>query len=99
MSIDDAIDWGYELFLAQAADKLPPEDLVDITLEFEERGAVEAVLPGAHWMQELGGPFAADNFTEIQVGLVGNDDEFEVVYCRLLVALDGSMAPLLKWKA
>ncbi|EKE77862.1 DUF440 family protein [Gallaecimonas xiamenensis] len=99
MSIDDAIDWGYELFLAKAADHLPPEDVVDITLEFEERGAVEAVLPGAQWIQELGGPFAADNYTEIQVGLLDEQDEFEVIHCRILIALDGSQPPRFIWKS
>ncbi|WP_115718363.1 DUF440 family protein [Gallaecimonas mangrovi] len=99
MSIDDAIDWGYELFLTKAADHLSAEDLVDITLEFEERGAVDAVIPGADWMLTLGGPFTTDNFTEIQVGLLDEKDDFDIIHCRILLALDGSRPPHFHWKS
>ncbi|MED5525893.1 DUF440 family protein [Gallaecimonas pentaromativorans] len=99
MSIDDAIDWGYELFLAQAADHLSAEDLVDITLEFEERGAVDAVIPGADWAKDIVVPLATENFTEIQVGLLGENDDFDTIHCRILLSLDGSQPPRYLWKS
>ena len=51
---DQLVEWAYDQFLEQAADMLAPEQIVDITLEFEQRGAVEATLPNADWSTELG---------------------------------------------
>lgn len=54
---DQLLELGYELFLTHAAEQLPAEDIVDITLEFEARGAVESCTPSADWITEIG-PFA-----------------------------------------
>ncbi|MGL5948891.1 MAG: DUF440 family protein, partial [Aeromonas sp.] len=54
LSPDALIERAYELFLADAADFLAPEQIVDITLEFEQRGAVEATLPSSDWASEVG---------------------------------------------
>ena len=71
-SPDQLVEWAYDQFLEQAADMLAPEQIVDITLEFEQRGAVEATLPNADWSTELGvpveGPQEEDRFWTWSVG-------------------------------
>ncbi|WP_406667321.1 DUF440 family protein [Gallaecimonas sp. GXIMD1310] len=96
MTVDDAIEFGYEHFLKLAADHLCATDLVDLTLEFEQRGAVDAVPASADWAMTS----AVDPtlITELHIGLVGDNDEFEVIFCRMLLALDGRFPPQCIWK-
>lgn len=98
-SPDQLIELGYELFLEQASEHLPPEDIVDITLEFETRGAVESCPPGADWINELHGPFDASQWVEIWVGLLDHQDEFDTLYCKLLLPKDGNREQVCwRWK-
>ena len=53
LSPEQLLELGYEIFLEHAAEHLPAEDIVDITLEFEERGAVESCSPSAEWRSLL----------------------------------------------
>ena len=64
-SPDQLVEWAYDQFLEQAADMLAPEQIVDITLEFEQRGAVEATLPNADWSTELGVPVDMERWAEV----------------------------------
>lgn len=95
---DQLLEIGYELFLEQAADHLPPEDIVDITLEFEERGAVESDVPAQDWISTLG-PFNPAEWIEILVGLLDHQDEFSVVFARILLPLSGDKSRgHIRWK-
>ncbi|PJG58505.1 HI1450 family dsDNA-mimic protein [Aeromonas cavernicola] len=82
---DQLVEWAYDQFLEQAADMLAPEQIVDITLEFEQRGAVEATLPNADWSAELGMPVDIALWVEVQVGLLDHQDEFEVLFASFLL--------------
>jgi Uncharacterized protein conserved in bacteria, COG3099 len=84
---DDVIEWAYELFLEEAADHLAPEQVVDITLEFEQRGAVESTIPSADWGQELGEPVDLTAWAEVWIGLLDHQEEFETIYAKYLVPL------------
>ncbi|MGL5814972.1 HI1450 family dsDNA-mimic protein [Aeromonas sp.] len=84
-SPDQLVEWAYDQFLEQAADMLAPEQIVDITLEFEQRGAVEATLPNADWSTELGVPVDMERWVEVWVGLLDHQDEFEVIYAAFLL--------------
>ena len=84
-SPDQLVEWAYDQFLEQAADMLAPEQIVDITLEFEQRGAVEATLPNADWSTELGEPVDMARWAEVWVGLLDHQDEFEVIYATFLL--------------
>ena len=89
-SPDQLVEWAYDQFLEQAADMLAPEQIVDITLEFEQRGAVEATLPNADWSTELGAPGDMGLWTEVWVGLLEHQEEFEVIYATFLLPRDQS---------
>ena len=69
---------------------LAPEQIVDITLEFEQRGAVEATLPNADWSTELGVPVDMERWAEVWVGLLDHQEEFEVIYATFLLPRDQS---------
>lgn len=97
-SPEQLLELGYELFLSHAADQLPPEDIVDITLEFEERGAVESCSPDADWIAELG-PFTPSEWVEIWVGLLDHQDEFSVIYAKIMLPATGETERAhIRWK-
>ena len=89
-SPDQLVEWAYDQFLEQAADMLAPEQIVDITLEFEQRGAVEATLPNAGWSTELGVAVDMERWAEVWVGLLDHQEEFEVIYATFLLPRDQS---------
>ena len=60
LSSEQLLELGYEIFLEHAAEHLPAEDIVDITLEFEDRGAVESCSPSSDWSAELAGSAIQD---------------------------------------
>ncbi len=98
LSPEQLLELGYELFLEQAAEYLPPEDIVDITLEFEERGAVESCSPSLDWTTELG-PFSTAEWVEVWVGLLDHQDEFSVIYAKLLIPVSGERSrAVIRWK-
>lgn len=98
LSPEQLIELGYELFLEQAAEHLPAEDIVDITLEFEERGAVESSPPSAEWSAELGAPPGHD-WIEIWVGLLDHQDELSTLYAKILMPCTGDSAQAhIHWK-
>ncbi len=97
-SPESLIELGYELFLKQAADHLAAEAIVDITLEFDDRGAVDAIPPSPDWRETLDGIFVSEDWYEIVIGLLDEQDEFEIIYCRMLLPVDGDMAKArLRW--
>jgi len=98
-SPEQLLETAYEIFLQQAADHLPPEDIIDITLEFEERGAVESTRPAGDWIREVGGPFDTESWAEVWIGLLDHQDEFKVLYAKLLLPWDPSHHDVhIRWK-
>ncbi|TXH96719.1 MAG: DUF440 family protein, partial [Pseudorhodobacter sp.] len=89
-SPDQLVEWAYDQFLEQAADMLAPEQIVDITLEFEQRGAVEATLPNGDWSTELGEPVDMARWAGVWVGLLDHQDGCEVIYATFLLPRDQS---------
>ena len=82
LSPEQLLELGYEIFLEHAAEHLPAEDIVDITLEVEERGAVVSCSPSAEWSAELGSS-AIQDWVEIWVGLLDHQDEFSTLYAKI----------------
>lgn len=91
LSPEQLLELGYELFLEHAAEHLPAEDIVDITLEFEVRGAVESGPPTTEWNAELGDSPVHD-WIEIWVGLLDHQDEFSTLYAKILMPYSGDSA-------
>lgn len=89
-SPDQLVEWAYDQFLEQAADMLAPEQIVDITLEFEQRGAVEATLPNAPCRPARRARSTSRRWAEVWVGLLDHQEEFEVIYATFLLPRDQS---------
>lgn len=99
LSPEQLIELAYELFLESAADHLPPEDIVDVTLEFEERGAVESCPPGNEWLNEVAMPFIAEEWLEIWIGLLDHQDEFCQLFAKILLPKSGErQRAIIHWK-
>lgn len=89
ISLDDAIDLGYDIFLEMAPDNLEAADVALFTLQFEERGAAEAVELGEDWPEHVGFAVSHEDYAEIRIGLVNEaDDVLDDVFARLLISLD-----------
>ncbi|MDP5253540.1 MULTISPECIES: HI1450 family dsDNA-mimic protein [unclassified Vibrio] len=89
ISYDDVIDAAYDIFLEMAPDNLEPADVIIFTAQFEERGAAELVETGADWPQHVGFDTADEQYAEVRIGLVNEDnDELDDVFARLLISRD-----------
>jgi Uncharacterized protein conserved in bacteria len=98
-AIELLLEKAYELFLSHASDHLPPEDIIDITLEFEERGAVESTEADATWRLECGEQFVSKEWLEIWIGLLDHQDEFATLYAKILMPVSGdSSLAKIRWK-
>jgi len=98
-AIELLLEKAYELFLSLASEHLPQEDIVDITLEFEDRGAVESTAADATWRDECGEQFVGNEWLEIWVGLLDHQDEFDTLYAKILMPLSGdSKLAKIRWK-
>ena len=99
LPIESLLEAAYEIFLTHAADFLPPEDIVDITLEFEERGAVESAPADEGWRSEFTETFIASDWIEVWIGLLDHQDEFDQLFAKILMPVDGNKAKAkIRWK-
>ena len=99
LPIESLLEAAYEIFLTHAADFLPPEDIVDITLEFEERGAVESAPADEGWRGEFTETFIAGDWLEVWIGLLDHQDEFNQLFAKILMPVDGNKAKAkIRWK-
>ena len=99
LSAEQLIELAYELFLESAADHLPPEDIVDVTLEFEERGTVESCPPSNEWHNEVPAPYIPAEWLEIWIGLLDHQDEFCLLFAKILVPKSGErQQAIIHWK-
>ena len=99
LSPDQLLELGYELFLTHAAEQLPAEDIVDITLEFEERGAVESAPADEGWRNEFTETFIASDWIEVWIGLLDHQDEFDQLFAKILMPVNGDKTKAkIRWK-
>lgn len=97
--IELLLEKAYELFLSLAAEHLPPEDIIDITLEFEDRGAVESTKADVTWRSEFNEQFVSEAWLEIWIGLLDHQDEFATLYAKILMPVSGdSSLAKIRWK-
>lgn len=89
ISLDDAIEAAYDIFLEMAPDNLEPVDVILFTAQFDDRGAAEVVEIGDDWVEQVGFEFDKETYAEVRVGLVNEDnDELDDVFARMLISLD-----------
>lgn len=83
---DIAIDIAYDIFLEMASENLDPADILLFNLQFEERGAVEFVETADNWEDEIGVLIDPNEYVEIWVGLVNNQDEMDDIFAKFLIS-------------
>lgn len=83
---DTAIDIAYDIFLEMAAENLDPADILLFNLEFEQRGAVEFVETADNWEQEIGVLIEPEEYAEVWIGLVDDNDEMNDIFAKFLIS-------------
>lgn len=83
---DQAIDIAYDIFLEMAADNLDPADVILFNLQFEQRGAVEFVETSDNWDQEIGVLIDPEQYAEVWIGLVNEQDEMDDIFAKFLIS-------------
>ena len=83
---DTAIDIAYDIFLEMAGENLNPADILLFNLQFEERGGVEFVETADDWEEEIGVLIDPEEYAEVWVGLVNEQDEMDDVFAKFLIS-------------
>ncbi|MFC0308354.1 HI1450 family dsDNA-mimic protein [Gallibacterium trehalosifermentans] len=83
---DTAIDMAYDIFLEMAPEHLDPADIMLFNLQFEDRGAVEMVETSEDWENEIGTLIDPDEFAEVWIGLINDQDEMNDVFAKVLIS-------------
>lgn len=83
---DEAIDIAYDIFLEMAGENLDPADILLFNLQFEARGAVEMVETSDNWAEEIGVLIDPNEYAEVWVGLINEQDEMDDVFARFLIS-------------
>ncbi|KGQ23721.1 hypothetical protein JP31_09900 [Gallibacterium anatis] len=83
---DTAIDIAYDIFLEMAPENLDPADILLFNLQFEQRGAVEMVETSDDWDNEIGMLIDPEEFAEVWVGLINDNDEMDDVFAKILIS-------------
>lgn len=83
---DTAIDIAYDIFLEMAGENLDPADILLFNLQFEERGGVEFVETADDWEEEIGVLIDPEEYAEVWVGLVNEQDEMDDVFAKFLIS-------------
>ncbi|MFZ7108485.1 HI1450 family dsDNA-mimic protein [Avibacterium avium] len=83
---DTAIDIAYDIFLEMAGENLDPADILLFNLEFEQRGAVEFVETADDWEQEIGVLIDPEEYAEVWIGLVDDNDEMNDIFAKFLIS-------------
>ena len=83
---DTAIDIAYDIFLEMAPENLDPADILLFNLQFEERGAVEFVEAANNWEEEIGVLIDPEEYAEVWIGLVNEQDEMDEVFAKFLIS-------------
>ena len=83
---DTAIDIAYDIFLEMASENLDPADTLLFNLQFEERGGVEFVETADNWEDEIGVLIDPNEYAEIWVGLVNDQDEMDDIFAKFLIS-------------
>ena len=83
---DTAIDIAYDIFLEMAGENLDPADILLFNLQFEERGGVEFVETADDWEDEIGVLIDPEEYAEVWVGLINEQDEMDDVFAKFLIS-------------
>jgi len=82
---DELIDFAYDTFLDCAQKELAPADQILFAMQFEDRGAVDIVDLGNDWPASVAMGINNDEYCELHIGLVDDEDQLNDVFGRVLV--------------
>lgn len=82
---DELIDFAYDAFLEDAQTQLSPADQILFALQFEDIGAVDIVELGRDWPASVAMGVNDDEYCELHIGLVDDQDSLSDVFGRVLV--------------
>lgn len=83
---DTAINIAYDIFLEMAPENLDPADILLFNMQFEESGAVELVETADNWDEEIGVLIDPEEYAEIWIGLINENDEMDNVLAKFLIS-------------
>ncbi|QUM81324.1 DUF440 family protein [Moritella sp. 5] len=82
---DELIDFAYDTFLDSAQTELSPADQILFAMQFEDRGAVDIVSLGDDWPANVAMGINDNEYCELHIGLVDDNDLLNDVFGRVLV--------------
>ena len=82
---DELIDFAYDAFLEDAQKQLSPADQILFAMQFEDRGAVDSVDLGNDWPANVAMGINENEYCELHIGLVDDNDLLNDVFGRVLV--------------
>jgi uncharacterized protein len=85
-SSDLLIDQAYELFLELASDNLDEATLSRFNQEFPERGGLGDCEPEADWEDEIQAEVRPEQWLEVRIGLLNEQQEFDYLFARMLIS-------------
>lgn len=83
---DSLLDTAMELFMTLASDNLPPEEIARFNASFNTQGQMAEVDLGDDWDGDVGFAVTEEEFGEVWVGLVDQDEAFTHLFARLLIS-------------
>ncbi|MDX2320387.1 MAG: HI1450 family dsDNA-mimic protein [Moritella sp.] len=82
---DELIDFAYDAFLENAQTQLSPADQILFAMQFEDLGAVDIVDLGKDWPASVAMGINDNEYCELHIGLVDDNDLLNDVFGRVLV--------------
>ena len=85
-SLDELCDHAFDIFEELAAENLSAGDYTLYQQQYEQRGYVDLVQPGAEWVELIMQDLEPELHFEAQIGLTGTDGEADKVLARILLS-------------
>ncbi len=85
---DALIDQAYELFLELASDNLDEPTIAFFNQAFPERGGLGECEPEEDWEEEIQAQVLPEEWLEVRVGLLDEQQEFDYLFARILINRD-----------
>lgn len=88
MTTDALVDQAYELFLELASDNLDEQTLNLFNEQFAEHGGLGDCDPESDWEDEIQQAINPDEWIEVRVGLLNDEQDFSYLFARMLINKD-----------
>ncbi|MGL5284593.1 hypothetical protein SAMN05880558_105134 [Aeromonas sp. RU39B] len=75
-----------ELFMELASDNLPEQEITRFNNEYNQHGLMAEVELGDDWDADVGFTVTDEEYGEVWIGLINDEQEFTHLFARLLVS-------------